>query len=192
MSGQQTKNSCNYSYKEAIDEVTQVKYLGILIDSQLTFKQHIGELNKRVARAIGILYKIQPFVTTSILLNVYHAIIYPFLLYGVSVWGNACKTLLDPIHILQKKFVRMATYNDKYPATPGPLVHTPPLFYKLKVLTIFDIYKVQLGKLIYESVNDIGPTNKVIIYTRASEMHSHNTRYAKNGNFYTCEVWIAT
>ena len=33
--------------KEAIDEVTHVKYLGILIDSQLTFKQHIGELNKK-------------------------------------------------------------------------------------------------------------------------------------------------
>ena len=134
------------------------------------------------------MYKIRPFVTTSILLNVYHAIIYPFLLYGISVWGNACKTLLDPIHILQNKIVRMATYNDKYPATPGPLVHTPPLFYKLKILTIFDIYKVQLGKLIYEFVNEIGPTHKVIIFTRASEMHRHNTRYAENGNFYTCSV----
>ena len=66
---------------------------------------------------------------------------------------------------MQKTFVRMATYSDSYPATPGPLVHTPPLFHKLKVLTIFDIYKLQLGKLIYESVNDIGPTI-VIKYTR--------------------------
>ena len=33
--------------KEAIDETKHVKYLGILIDSQLTFKQHIGELNKK-------------------------------------------------------------------------------------------------------------------------------------------------
>ena len=31
--------------KEAIDETKHVKYLGILIDSQLTFKQHVGELN---------------------------------------------------------------------------------------------------------------------------------------------------
>ena len=31
--------------KEAIDETKHVKYLGILIDSQQTFKQHIGELN---------------------------------------------------------------------------------------------------------------------------------------------------
>ena len=155
--------------KEAIDETKQVKYLGILIDSQLTFKQHIGELNNKIARAIGILYKISPFVSTSILLNIYHAIIYPLLLYGVSVWGNAYKTLLEPVYIMQKTFVRMATYNDSYPATSGPLVHTPPLFHKLKVLTIFNIYKLQLGKLIYESINDVGPTNKVIMYTRASE-----------------------
>ena len=64
---------------------------------------------------------------------------------------------------MQKTFVRMATYNDSYPATPAPLVHTPPLFHKLKVLKIFDIYKLQLGKLIYESINDVGPTNKVIM-----------------------------
>ena len=69
---------------------------------------------------------------------------------------------------MQKTFVRIATYNDSYHATPGPLVHTPPLFHKLKVLTIFGIYKLQLGKLIYESINDVGPTNKVIMYTRAS------------------------
>ena len=174
--------------KEAIDEVTHVKYLGILIDSQLTFKQHINELSKKIARAIGILYKLRPFVSTSILLNVYHAIIYPFLLYGISVWGNACNTFLEPILILQKRFVRMATYNDCYPVTPGPLVHTPPLFYMLKLLTVFDIYKVQLGKLIYESINSIGPTNKIVIYTRANEIHSHNTRYAKNGNFYVNSV----
>ena len=52
------------------------------------------------------------------------------------------------------------TYNNMYPATPGPLTHTP-LFHKLQVLAIFDIIEVQLGKLIYESVNNIGPTNKV-------------------------------
>ena len=38
--------------KEAIDEVKHVKYVGILIDSQLTFKCHIDELNRKVSRAI--------------------------------------------------------------------------------------------------------------------------------------------
>ena len=89
---------------EAIDEV-HVKYFGVLIDSQLTFKHHIDELNKKVSRSIGILYKLRPFVTQKILCNVYYAIVYPFLLYGIVLLGNTSKTILELIHILQKKFV---------------------------------------------------------------------------------------
>ena len=173
---------------EAIDEVPNVKYLGILIDSQLTFKSHIDELRKKISRAIGILYKLRSLVTTTIILNVYYAIIYPFLLYGIIIWGNACKTLLEPIHIMQKTFVRMATHKDGYPEVPGPLAHTPPLFNKLNLLTIYDIYNLQLGKLVYESINDIGPTSNIIKYTQANEIHSHNTRYASGGNFYINSV----
>ena len=112
-----------------------VKYLGILIDSHLTFKDHINELNKKISRAIGILYRLRKYVTTKILCNVYNAIIYPFLLYGITVWGNASRSLLKPIHIMQKKIVRMVTFNDINATLPGPLPHTAPLFHQLKVYT---------------------------------------------------------
>ena len=64
--------------KKAIDEVKYVKYLGVLIDSHLSFKFHIDELTKKFSRGIGILYKLRHYVTTKILTNVYYAIIYPF------------------------------------------------------------------------------------------------------------------
>ena len=70
--------------KQAIHKVKYVKYLGILIDSHLTFKDHINELNKKISRAIGILYRLRQYVTTKILCNVYCAIIYP-LLFGVML-----------------------------------------------------------------------------------------------------------
>ena len=170
--------------KKAIDEVKFVKYLGILLDSQLTYRFHIDELNKKISRAIGVLYKLRPFVTTKIITNVYYAIVYPFLLYGITVWGSASTTLLNSIHRLQKKFVRMATLNDIYPTVPGPLPHSPPLFSDLNILTIFDIYKLQLGKLVYESLNDIGPARSLVKFTRASEIHEYETRHANHGNFY--------
>ena len=89
--------------KEVIDEVKHVKYLGILIDSQLTFKyRHIDKLNKKVYRAIDILYKLRPFVTSKILSNAYNVITYPSLLYGIEVWGNTNITLLDSIHLTEK------------------------------------------------------------------------------------------
>ena len=42
---------------KAIDEVEEVKYLGIIVDSKMTFKTHINELKKKISRSIGILYK---------------------------------------------------------------------------------------------------------------------------------------
>ena len=84
------------------------------------------------------------------------------------VWGNVGKTFLTPIHLLQKQFVHMVTYNDS-PPDIGPLAHTPQLFFKLKIHNIFDIYKLQLGKLVHQSVNVIGPAHKVIKFSLASE-----------------------
>ena len=69
----------------------------------------------------------------------------------------------------------MATYNESPPVI-GPLAHTPPLFFKLKILNIFDIYKLQLGKLVHQSVNVIGPSHKVVKFNLAFELHCHNTR----------------
>ena len=78
----------------------------------------------------------------------------------------------------------MATFNDALPEIPGALTKALPLFYRLKILTIFYIYKLQVGKLVFESFNNIGPSQTVIKFTLASDIHHHNTRYAKHGNFY--------
>ena len=51
-------------------------------------------------------------------------------------------------------------------------------------MNVFDIYKLQLGLLIYESRNYIGPINSIINLKRADEIHQHNTRYAHWGNLY--------
>ena len=173
---------------QAVEEVAYVKYLGVLIDSQLTFKNHIDELNKKISRSIGVIYKLRPYVTTKILTNVYYAIVYPFLLYGIIIWGNASNTLITSIHKLQKKFVRMATYNDDYPVVPGPLAHTLPIFLKLNLLTVFDIYKLQVGKFVYESINGIGPSQNIVKFNKVSEVHNYNTRYATSGGLFVGNV----
>ena len=93
------------------------------------------------------------------------------LLYGIVVWGK-------------KKFC-MTTYNDSPPVI-GPLAHTP-LFFMLKILNIFDIYKLQLGKLVHQSVNVIGPAQVIkfnLLNYIAVIPNNNNTRYAKHGNFY--------
>ena len=76
----------------------------------------------------------------------------------------------------------MATYNDSYPETPGPLAHSLPLFKQLEILTIFDIFRLQLGKLTYDHINNIGP--KLFDLKLASQVHSICTKYSIAGNYY--------
>ena len=55
-----------------------VKYLGILIDSNLSWKSHIDSICKKIKRSIGMLSKLHYYVPLKILVNLYYTLIYPF------------------------------------------------------------------------------------------------------------------
>ena len=80
-----------------------IRYLGILIDSNLNWKDQVEGIVKKIRRSIGILSKLRYYVDLDILLSLYYALIYPFLTYGIIIWGNTYKTTLQPNFILQKK-----------------------------------------------------------------------------------------
>ena len=162
--------------KKAIDEVPCVKYLGILIDSTLSWKSQISTISKKLARSIGIMYKLRPFVDTKIMKNVYYSIIYPHLIYGIQVWGLAFKTELKNIETMQKRAVRMITFNDSFNIHGYGLCHSLPLFQQLEFLKISDIYKVQLSKFIHECENGHAPEQFNTWFAHNNEIHDHYTR----------------
>ena len=77
--------------------------------------------------------------------------------------GSSFQESTEPNPSIAEKNVRLATFKDFYPVIPGPLEHTPPLFYKLNLLNIFDIYKLQVGKLVYGSLNNLGPIQGILL-----------------------------
>ena len=61
----------------------QVKYLGLIFDSNLNWKPYLHELSKKISRGIGVLSKIRYHVNRNILLQLYYSLIYPFLAYSI-------------------------------------------------------------------------------------------------------------
>ena len=61
--------------KKAISEKNHVKYLGIIIDSGLTWHEHIDCVTQKMSRAIGLMYKIRPFVNKKIMRILYYLIV---------------------------------------------------------------------------------------------------------------------
>ena len=89
--------------KQAIAQKDHVKYLGVLIDSKLTFKNHISVINKKISRTIGLMSKPSYYLNQKTLTMIYYGLIYPYLTYGVTIWGNANDVFIDPLFIYKKK-----------------------------------------------------------------------------------------
>ena len=78
--------------KKAIKEKESIKYLGVLIDSTLSWKHHILNISKNISRAIGIMYKLRPFLPLKVTRNVYYSLVYSHIIYAIAAWGSAFKT----------------------------------------------------------------------------------------------------
>ena len=161
---------------KAISEKRYIKYLGVLIDSTLSWKDHISNTSNKLSRAIGILYKLRPFVTTKIMTNIYYALIYSHLVYAIEIWGSACDTHLRKILTLQKRAVRIIDYKDQFPVIPGPLYPSAPLFVKLSLLRIKGIFILQILKFIHKCINCDIISNFDHWFKLNYEVHSHKTR----------------
>ena len=134
------------------------KFLGIILDSQLKFKNHISYICKKVSKAIGILFVLQKYLTTSALIPLYYTFIYPHLLYCNLAWGNTYKSHLKPLFLLQKKAIRIVNKT-------AYISHTNNLFYSNKILKLEDINKFRLGCYMFENNHET--------FARS---HNYNTR----------------
>ena len=85
--------------KKAIVQKNHIKYLGVIVDSHLSWKKQILEVAKTIVRSIGIMHKLREFMNTKMLKNIYYSLVYSHIVYGIQVWGSAFDTELNKILI---------------------------------------------------------------------------------------------
>ena len=71
--------------RKKINQESSVKFLGVLLDSDLSWKSHLSELSKKLARTAGLFYKVRHYAPTDTLTLIYHGIFALFIPYGLSV-----------------------------------------------------------------------------------------------------------
>ena len=102
-----------------IELVSNFTFLGIILDSSLSWKNHTKMIAIKISKIIGrpILHKLKYIFPKEILLIIYKSLIVPHLIYGLLLWG----VNLKDIFLLQKKAIRLVTHNS-YTS------HTKPIF----------------------------------------------------------------
>ena len=157
----------------AIDEVKSTKFLGVIIDDKLKWTEHIQYIKNKISKSIGILIKIRPYLDKVTLRNLYFTFVYPYLIYCVEVWGNACDTHLDPIIKIQKKCVRVITFSHY-------LEPTESLFKDLKILAFKKLVIQRILLLMFKHNIGIVPKPIASLFTKKSEIHNYNTRHCSS------------
>ena len=94
-----------------IYESTKIKYLGLILDPHLTWKEHILELSKKLNRAVGMLYKSRHYCPTSVLKSLYYSIFNSHAAYGLPVWGYADNKYTQKLSTFRKKAIRTITFS---------------------------------------------------------------------------------
>ena len=110
-----------------------VKYLGVLIDSTLSWKHNINYIVCKISKTVGVIANIRRFVPSDKLLKIYYSLIFPYIHYSIVTWGQAAETQMSKILLLQKRVLRFIN-GMKYRA------HTIPLFIPANILPVIMMY----------------------------------------------------
>uniref|UniRef100_A0A1B6LTV8 Reverse transcriptase domain-containing protein n=1 Tax=Graphocephala atropunctata TaxID=36148 RepID=A0A1B6LTV8_9HEMI len=89
-----------------IEEVSETKFLGLVVDNNLSWDQHVDYVAKKVSSGLFALYKLAKFCTVDTLRLVYFAHIHSNISFGLSIYGATSKKNLDRLLILQKRAIR--------------------------------------------------------------------------------------
>ena len=74
-----------------IERENVTKFLGVLIDENLSWKQHINNVSTKISKSIGILYKSRGIVKQPLLKQLYFSFDHCYLNYANIVWTSTYK-----------------------------------------------------------------------------------------------------
>ena len=133
-----------------IERETVTKFLGVLIDENLSWKNHIEFIKNKISKSIGILYRNREIIDKRNLKQLYFAFIQSYINYASIAWASTNKSKLEPLYRRQKHAIRVINFKDS-------LTPTAPLFLELKALSIYKLNIYNILCLVYKSLQKSCP-----------------------------------
>ena len=87
--------------------VPTYKYLGITLDSTLTFNYHVRTVANMVEYKANLLAKVRKFLTETVAMKIYKSMILPYFDYGDVIYNVASQEGLDRLQRLQNRCLKI-------------------------------------------------------------------------------------
>ena len=81
-----------------LKRVVVTKFLGLMIDENLSWEEHVNDMSKKVAKGLTMLRRIRDLLPINTLVDIYSSIILPHFDYCSSMWDNCRNTLVPEVY----------------------------------------------------------------------------------------------
>lgn len=155
---------CNCSMIERVDHY---KYLGVVLDSKMSWVQHVQCAKNRLRKLLHAFSELSNVLSVDQCKVVYFAYVQSIILYGILAWGGASSSVIEPLAVTQRSIIKTILKRDfRYPTRQlfieFPVLNVRQLFIKSLLIHI----KKYKTELLGETVN-----------------HSYSTRHRSNYSF---------
>lgn len=101
-----------------LSSTCSIKYLGVDIDQNLNWKNHIGNLKARIRKLIPIFKRLRNLRDPKTNKTVYSTLCQSLVTYGISAWGGAKRTILLNVERALRCIIKVIHFrNFRYPTT---------------------------------------------------------------------------
>ena len=100
-----------------IERVNTMRFLGVLLDDNLSCKEQIKYLENKIAKNIGFINRAKPFLSKESLLPLYYSYIHSYLNYVNLAWGSTYLANLKKLCNHQKYAIRIVHNKTKFEHT---------------------------------------------------------------------------
>lgn len=121
-----------------IERKESARFLGVIIDEKLSWKQHISAVKAKMSRYVGVMFKLKGILPLAARKNIFQSFVQSHINYCSLVWGLGPKGNIEPLFCEQKKAMRalMPGYRNNYYKNGKCPCHTKPAFSDYNILTV--------------------------------------------------------
>ena len=142
-----------------------IKFLGVLLDENLSWKTHMKYMENKISKNIGILFKARPFLNEKSLLSLHYSCIN----CGSVFWGSTYRTNLKKIKSQQKHALRIIFSESKFE-------HTSELSKSSKFLNVYKLNIFNTAVFMFKIQEKSAPSIFLPKFRKSS--HSYPTRFS--------------
>ena len=164
----QTPPNINFISKNLIP-ITEVKDLGMFLDSLLSYNKHIQALSSPCISKLGQINRVKHLFDKKTLAMIIDTLVMSKINYCSSVWSNTSESNIDKIQLIQNYAARIISGVQKFD-------HISPTISALGWLPIKEHLLYRDTLLMFKCINGQAPSYLCDKFKQRDQVHDRNTR----------------